>query len=87
VRAQADRIAGEGEGVPHRNDHTPERPSWRCRICGAPWPCTHARNDLSARMDRVSLATHMWAQLDNAAADLPNGSPSELFDRFIHWTH
>lgn len=67
--------------------HTPDRPSWRCRNCADPWPCDRARNDLTAKMDRVALATHMWAQLDDYARDLPNGSPTELFDRFIHWTH
>jgi hypothetical protein len=38
-------------------------------------------------MDRLALATHMWERLDNAAGDLPAGSVTELFERFIRWTH
>jgi len=38
-------------------------------------------------MDRVSLAVHMWERLDNAVGDLPVGPPTELFERFIRWTH
>jgi hypothetical protein len=68
-------------------DHIPDRPSWRCRSCGDPWPCDQARDQLAARMDKVALATHMWAQLDHAFDDQPIGPPAEMFDRFIHWTH
>jgi hypothetical protein len=68
-------------------DHEPERPSWRCHRCAAPWPCDPARHQLAERMDRIELAVHMWAQLDHAAVDLPAGPPTELFDRFIRWTH
>jgi hypothetical protein len=81
MRAQTDRV------LRRPTDHIAERPSWRCRTCADPWPCDSARHDLSGRMDRVALATHMWAQLDDAANDLPAGPPAELFDRFIRWTH
>ena len=78
MRAQAGGVA---------TDHNPDRPSWRCRSCGNPWPCSPARHQLAARMDKVALAIHMWAQLDNAFGDQPVGPPAEMFDRFIRWTH
>ena len=68
-------------------EHIPDRPSWHCRSCGDPWPCESARHHLAARMDKAALATHMWAQLDNAFDDQPSGPPAEMFDRFIRWTH
>ncbi|MFI5891045.1 hypothetical protein ACIA5D_13125 [Actinoplanes sp. NPDC051513] len=68
-------------------DHEPERPSWRCHCCAAPWPCDPARHQLAARMDRIALAVHMWERLDHAVGDLPAGPPTELFERFIRWTH
>ncbi|MDT4994800.1 MAG: hypothetical protein QOH97_4692 [Actinoplanes sp.] len=68
-------------------DHTADRPSWDCRLCGKTWPCDPAREQLAARMDKISLAVYMWANLDEACGDLPKGPPSELFERFIRWTH
>ena len=40
-----------------------------------------------SEMDRVQLAIYMWANMDEAIGDLPKGPPSELFERFIRWTH
>jgi hypothetical protein len=68
-------------------DHTADRPSWDCRACGKPWPCDPARERLAEEMDRISLAMYMWTNLEEAVADLPPGPPSELFERFIRWTH
>jgi hypothetical protein len=67
-------------------DHTAERPSWDCRSCGKPWPCAPAREGLVAEMDRVQLAIYMWANMDEAIADMPVTPPSELFERFLRWT-
>jgi hypothetical protein len=67
--------------------HTAERPSWDCRSCGNPWPCDHARERLVTTMDRIDLAISMWASLEVACSDIPDGPPAELFDRFIKWTH
>jgi hypothetical protein len=36
--------------------------------------------------DRIHLSVFMWANLEEAC-DMPIGSPSELFERFIRWTH
>jgi hypothetical protein len=38
-------------------------------------------------MDRTQLAIYMWTNLEEAAQDMPTGPPSELFERFIRWTH
>jgi hypothetical protein len=63
------------------------RPSWDCRRCGKAWPCDPARELLAAELDRISLAIFMWVNLEEAVGDLPRGPASELFDRFISWTH
>jgi hypothetical protein len=68
-------------------EHTADRPSWDCRVCGKPWPCDPAREQLAEQMDKTALAIYMWVNLGEACADLPAGPPSELFERFIRWTH
>ena len=68
-------------------DHTPDRPSWDCRSCGKAWPCDPAREDLVAEMDRVGLAIYMWMNLEDAVMEVPRMPTSELFERFIAWTH
>jgi hypothetical protein len=68
-------------------EHSAERPSWDCRICGRPWPCDPAREAMVAEMDRVSLAIFMWINLEDAVGDLPSAPAMELFDRFIGWTY
>jgi hypothetical protein len=69
------------------DDHTAERPSWDCRSCGKPWPCDPAREALASEMDRVQLAIFMWINLVEAVGDMPTGPASDLFERFIRWTH
>jgi hypothetical protein len=68
-------------------DHPPTRPSWDCRACGKSWPCDPARERMICEMDRVALAIYMWLNLEDAVMELPTIPPSELFDRFISWTH
>ncbi|MBG0560162.1 hypothetical protein [Actinoplanes aureus] len=70
-----------------RADHVPDRPSWRCRACGDPWPCDPARERLAAELSRVDLAVLMWDHLEEAARDMPKAPASELFDRFLRWTN
>lgn len=69
------------------SEHAADRPSWHCRSCGEPWPCDPARERLAAGMGRVSLSVYMWSSLEEAARDMPDGPPQELFERFIRWTH
>ena len=68
-------------------EHSAERPSWDCKVCGQAWPCAPAREELVAEYGRgTSLAMLGWGYLEEAVADLPEGPPGELFDRFISWT-
>ena len=68
-------------------EHIAARPSWECRFCGKSWPCDPAREHLASELDRISLAIVMWVNLEEAVGDLPHGPASELFERFISWTH
>ncbi|GGR28116.1 hypothetical protein GCM10010168_52720 [Actinoplanes ianthinogenes] len=77
----------DDEGHDGRVEHTWERPSWKCRSCGCAWPCEPARVILAAESDRVSLALYMSGHLEQAVVDLPRRPPSEMFDRFLRWTH
>lgn len=72
--------------IVEQTEHTADRPSWDCRVCGRSWPCDPAREGLQREMDRVSLAIYMWSSLDEAIRDLPVGPPGELFERFLRWT-
>jgi hypothetical protein len=68
------------------SDHEPQKPSWDCGTCGKPWPCDPAREHMAAYLGRVALAVYMCQRLDEAAGDLRNVPPSELFERFLSWT-
>jgi hypothetical protein len=67
--------------------HTPSRPAYRCRACGAHWPCQPARLSLllAYRDDRLGLLVYLARQLHRALADLPNSEPAELGHRFLGW--
>lgn len=66
--------------------HEPHRPSWVCTGCGRPWPCFAARAALAASHDPIMLAVHMTDQLHQAAGELKDATPQELFGRFLAWT-
>ncbi|MFE0592758.1 flavin reductase [Micromonospora echinospora] len=75
-----------------RPEHTAARPSWRCRACGAPWPCSSARLRLLVeyRGNRPTLLIYLNLMMEDAAADLPPGRPddatsSDLAVRFLSW--
>ncbi|RZU50118.1 hypothetical protein EV385_1883 [Krasilnikovia cinnamomea] len=68
------------------DEHIEERPSWRCRSCGEPWPCDQAQANLAATLSPTALRIHMWIRLEIAAQDMPQGLPSEMFERFLRWT-
>lgn len=76
----------EERASPVSTAHLPERPSWDCLACGKPWPCDPARDALRSEMDLISLSIYMWARIDEAVEDLPDGPPGELFQRFLRWT-
>lgn len=69
------------------NPHHPDRPSWRCRSCGQPWPCPPARFELRIAYgaDRAGLARHLGDLLFTAARE-SNADAADLYDRFIAWT-
>lgn len=68
------------------SEHTPDRPTWNCRNCRAPWPCPPARTRLMAELDSIALAMYAWICLEEAAGDLTTATPVHLFQRFLHWT-
>ncbi|WP_080646738.1 flavin reductase [Salinispora arenicola] len=71
--------------------HDPMRPLWRCRACGADWPCQPARLALLVeyRGRTSALLTHLGNQLKAASDQLRqlNGrAPDGLAERFLAWT-
>ncbi|WP_433532507.1 hypothetical protein ACQPYA_11000 [Micromonospora sp. CA-263727] len=41
-------------------EHIPARPSWRCRDCGANWPCQPAKLALQREYEGHSLALMLY---------------------------
>jgi hypothetical protein len=76
-----------GRAAMTTDEHPPQRPAWECRACGKAWPCDPARGLLTSEMDRIALSVYMWLNLEHAVLELPAMPASELFDRFISWTH
>ncbi|MDG4765917.1 hypothetical protein O7632_17690 [Solwaraspora sp. WMMD406] len=77
--------ATSGGDVGGRVEHVARRPSWCCRACGEPWPCPPAKDQLVADFDRIGLCLYAALQLADAAADLPELTPAQLFPRFLTW--
>ncbi|MCN0180479.1 hypothetical protein [Salinispora arenicola] len=74
-----------------RVPHDPMRPLWRCRACGADWPCQPARLAMLVeyRGRTSALLTHLGNQLKEASDQLRqlNGNaPDGLAARFLAWT-
>ncbi|SCL24306.1 hypothetical protein GA0070624_2896 [Micromonospora rhizosphaerae] len=71
--------------------HVPMRPLWRCRACGAEWPCQPARLALLVeyRDDRPALLVYLGTLMHEAGEQLAqlNGHarPADLPDRFLSW--
>ncbi|MFC6019047.1 hypothetical protein ACFP2T_22905 [Plantactinospora solaniradicis] len=67
--------------------HTPMRPLFLCRECGAPWPCQPARLSLlvAYRDDRHGLRIHLATKLLAAIGDQPRLDPLGLAVRFLGW--
>jgi flavin reductase (DIM6/NTAB) family NADH-FMN oxidoreductase RutF len=61
------------------------RPSWRCRACGAHWPCQPARLALLTeyRHDRTALMLYLGRLMAEAAGQLPRAG--DLHQRFLGW--
>ncbi|MFY1617122.1 flavin reductase [Micromonospora sp. WMMD736] len=73
--------------MPRYRAHVAARPSWRCRVCGAGWPCSPARLALLGeyRENRTGLLIYLATLLDEATGDLPSLDPGRLADRFLTW--
>ncbi|MEO3780438.1 flavin reductase [Micromonospora sp. B11E3] len=70
--------------------HLPMRPLWRCRNCGAEWPCQPARLSLLSeyRGNRTSLLIYLSGLMVEARdqlAQLSSQHIPDLTDRFITW--
>jgi hypothetical protein len=67
------------------------RPLWRCRACGAEWPCQPARLALLTeyRHDRAALLVHLATLMREAGAQLAqlggHARPDGLTERFMSW--
>ncbi|WP_433121898.1 flavin reductase family protein [Micromonospora sp. CA-246542] len=65
------------------------RPLWRCRGCGAHWPCQAARLALLAeyRDDRTALLFYLGTLMAEAGDQLARlgGRPADLHARFLGW--
>ena len=77
--------------MPRYRPHVAARPSWRCRVCGVPWPCSPARLALLGeyRENRTGLLICLGTLLCEATGDLTDlgGQPATttLADRFLNW--
>ncbi|MCW3817655.1 flavin reductase [Micromonospora sp. DR5-3] len=77
--------------MPRYRPHVAARPSWRCRVCGAAWPCSPARLALLGeyRENRTGLLIYLGALLHEAMTDLADlnaqASPEALANRFLTW--
>ncbi|OZV74788.1 hypothetical protein CA850_29875 [Micromonospora echinospora] len=67
--------------------HVYSRPAWRCRTCGAPWPCQPAKLRLLGeyKKDRLALSMYLGTLLDVAVSEVPADSGENLLERFVSW--
>jgi hypothetical protein len=71
--------------------HHPGLPHWRCRRCGAHWPCSPARLSLLSRWhgDRVGMVLMLTTLLDEAFTDAVKlgltPDPAAYVERFLEW--
>ncbi|WP_433688033.1 flavin reductase [Micromonospora carbonacea] len=66
------------------------RPLWRCRNCGAEWPCQPARLALLTeyRNDRTALLLFLGVLMTEASGQLHQFHPDRtvnLMERFMSW--
>ncbi|RIV40815.1 flavin reductase [Micromonospora radicis] len=74
--------------MPRLTPHEAMRPLWRCRNCGAEWPCQPAKLSLLVeyRGDRTALLIYLASLLEDARAQLAQLSPEQdLRERFLSW--
>ncbi|TDC43291.1 flavin reductase [Micromonospora sp. KC213] len=76
--------------MPRIVPHLPMRPLWRCRNCGAEWPCQPARLSLLVeyRGNRTALLVYLGQQMAEARDQLAQLNPDhapDLTARFLAW--
>ncbi|MEV0153889.1 flavin reductase [Micromonospora sp. NPDC050686] len=74
--------------MPRYRPHVAARPSWRCRVCGAAWPCSAAKLALLGeyRESRTALLIYLGTLLAEALTDLAaHTTPAALAHRFLAW--
>ncbi|MEU7845636.1 flavin reductase [Micromonospora sp. NPDC049114] len=74
--------------MPRYRPHVAARPSWRCRVCGAAWPCSPARLALLGeyRENRAGLLIYLATLLQEADGDIGGSTaPDLLTNRFLTW--
>ncbi|MBE1488876.1 hypothetical protein [Plantactinospora soyae] len=67
-------------------DHAAVRPDWTCSCGDQRWPCPDARMLLLRTTDPCRLSTRAGDWMREAARDLSDVTPAELFERFLSWT-
>jgi hypothetical protein len=71
--------------------HLPVRPSWACRHCARPWPCSPGRSDLAVEFGGrpALLLYYMSAHVVAFTGDLAQRGllpeAEHIYPRFIDW--
>lgn len=70
------------------DDHTADRSSWDCRVCGQPWPCAPGKVALAEEfltcpslLIMFLVSTFYEAQESYPCRELP----TDLFERIVMW--
>lgn len=66
-------------------EHLPQRPSWECRKCELPWPCSPAKKNMHMSTGAVTLAVLMWGYLEDFSIDAGPGPFDGAYERFMGW--
>ncbi|WP_229399354.1 hypothetical protein [Micromonospora okii] len=84
--------SGYGVSLAGLRRHTAARPTWRCRVCAAPWPCQPAKLGLRTEYagNRVALIIYLCVLMDDAISDRLRTHPAEVvpadyYARFVGW--
>jgi hypothetical protein len=67
-------------------EHAAVRPDWTCSCGDRRWPCPDARTLLRRTTDPCRLAIRATDWMRDAARELSDVTPAELFERFLSWT-
>jgi hypothetical protein len=75
-----------------RTPHQPDRPTWDCLACGAPWPCAPGKVELAEQgsVHRRSLRLYLESCAIDMIDDRRDGHPASgrddsIYDRILGW--